>query len=135
VNGVLVSDFYTPDYFDPQDSNASRYSFKGSLTAPRQVLPGGYLSWHDPVTDHWFQELFLEGDNPTFKDLGVLNQNGSSLRSMIDGLTPPSRKLSHLPARSSVLKSAVRAGGAMDKAARARASRLRAQIAEILKKP
>jgi hypothetical protein len=54
VNGVLVSDFYTPAYFDPIQAPGVRYSFTGALTEPRQVVSGGYLSWHDLVSDHWF---------------------------------------------------------------------------------
>src|SRR5439155_15221952 len=59
VNGIAVSDFYTPNYFDPVKAQGVRYSYTGALTEPRQVLPGGYLSWHDPVSDHWFQENYL----------------------------------------------------------------------------
>ena len=59
VNDVLVSDFYTPHYFDPTHAESTRYSYTGALTRPRQVLRGGYLSWHDPVSDHWWQEIYF----------------------------------------------------------------------------
>ena len=55
VNGVLVSDFYTPQFFDPVASAGVRYSFTGKIRKPRQVLKDGYLSWHDPVDGHWYQ--------------------------------------------------------------------------------
>ena len=64
VNGVVVSDFYTPDYFAPASSTGARYSFTGAITKPRQVLKGGDPSWHDPVTDHWFQQLWFGGASP-----------------------------------------------------------------------
>jgi len=35
VNGVTVSDFYTPHYFDPVASPQTRYSFTGVITEPR----------------------------------------------------------------------------------------------------
>jgi len=54
VNGVLVSDFYTPNYFDPIQAPGVRYSFTGALTEPRQVVAGGYLSWHEPVSTTGF---------------------------------------------------------------------------------
>src|SRR5262249_3981679 len=41
-NGVVVSDFYTPHYFDPTGAASVQYSFSGAITAPRQVLAGGY---------------------------------------------------------------------------------------------
>ena len=37
VNGVLVSDFYTPQYFDPAKSSGARYSFTGAIKKPRGV--------------------------------------------------------------------------------------------------
>ena len=72
VNGILVSDFYTPHYFDPAVTVGTRYSFSGAITQPRQVLKGGYLSWFDPVTKHWLQEDYL-GSKPRIRDLGRLN--------------------------------------------------------------
>ena len=38
VNSVMVSDFYTPQYFDPAKSAAVRYSFSGQVRGPREVL-------------------------------------------------------------------------------------------------
>ena len=92
VNGITVSDFYTPHFFDPTKSSDVRYSYSGAIKAPRQVLKGGYLSWHDPATDHWFQETFFSGTKPKFVDLGVLTAKGNSLRSEINALTPDSYK-------------------------------------------
>lgn len=89
TNGVLVSDFYTPHYFDPVAAPGVRYSFTGVITAPRQVLKNGYLSWHDPKTDHWFQETFFDGPKPQFRDLGPLTtKQGENLRRMIYNVTP-----------------------------------------------
>lgn len=83
VNGILVSDFYTPAFFDPTVSPGVRYSFNGVITQPRQVLDGGYLSWRDPVTTHLFQ-LFVSGGDRTFLDRGPLPDGFESLRSFSD---------------------------------------------------
>src|SRR5829696_5752749 len=104
VNGVLVSDFYTPHFFDPVKTAGVRYSFTGALTAPRQVLRGGYLSWHDPISDGWWQQLWLSGAKPVFKSLGVLDASRGSIRSQIDSLTVVPDMCADLPAKSSVLK-------------------------------
>jgi lactoylglutathione lyase len=48
IDGVVVSDFITPHYHDPQDTTGARYSFTGALRGPRDVLPGGYLTWERP---------------------------------------------------------------------------------------
>jgi hypothetical protein len=55
VNGVLLSDFYTPHFFDPVHSSATRYSFTGAIKQPREIKKGGYLSWYDPQTKKWWQ--------------------------------------------------------------------------------
>jgi hypothetical protein len=88
VNGTAVSDFYTPNYFDPERNPSVRYSFTGAITEPRQVLKGGYLSWHDPVTNHWFQEVFFDSV-PEFRDLGQLTaQARENFRRLIYNQTP-----------------------------------------------
>ncbi|MDT7604641.1 MAG: hypothetical protein QOF61_2638, partial [Acidobacteriota bacterium] len=88
INGVLVSDFYTPKYFSTVANPFDRYSHSGAIKKPRQVLKGGYLSWHDPVSDHWFQETFFSGKKPTFKDLGKLTvKSGKSFRRQIYDVT------------------------------------------------
>jgi len=86
VNGILLSDFYTPAYFDPVRADGVRYSFTGAINEPRQVLKRGYLSWHELVSDIWWQETYF-GDQPEFRSLGKLSQKGESLRSQIDRRT------------------------------------------------
>lgn len=55
IDGISVSDFYTPRFFDPVQSPGVRYSFTGAIDTPRKVLNGGYISWHDLASDHWWQ--------------------------------------------------------------------------------
>lgn len=85
VNGFMMSDFYTPHYFDPVASGGVRYSFTGAITEPRQVLKGGYLSWHDPTSNEWFQLVFPES-GPEIRSLGKLEMNGS-LRATIERIS------------------------------------------------
>jgi len=127
VNDVLVSDFYTPHYFDPVRRDGVQYSFTGKLTQPRQVLPGGYLSWHDPVSDHWFQKTFFSTE-PEFRDLGILSRNDRSLREMIDALTPETKRLSTLDADTPHLASAITAASSSSAASAAWAESLRINI-------
>ena len=88
VNGITVSDFYTPKYFSTVENPADRYSYSGAIKKPRQVLAGGYLSWHDPVSGHWFQETFFNGKKPKFVDLGKLTaKRGKSWRRQIYDVT------------------------------------------------
>ncbi len=50
IDGVLVADFCTPQYFDPSGAGGARYSFSGRIARPREVLSNGRLTWFDPVT-------------------------------------------------------------------------------------
>ena len=59
MNGLLLSDFYTPHFFDPVKNTATRYSFTGAITAPRTILRGGYLSWMDPASEHMWQQVWF----------------------------------------------------------------------------
>jgi len=93
VDGIVVSDFYTPHFFDPKVSVGVQYSFTGALKRPREVLKGGYLSWFNPETDTLQQVQYFTGE-PVIKDLGPASAN-MSLRECIDKQTQPLR-LSHM---------------------------------------
>jgi hypothetical protein len=86
IDGVVVSDFYTPHYFAPAPGAGIQYSHTGAITRPRQVLRGGYLSWRVPSTGEWWQELWLDGPRPVFRNLGVLDGHGSA-REQLDRAT------------------------------------------------
>ena len=84
-NGILVSDFYTPRFFDPVKAPGVLYSFTGAITEPRKVLKGGYLSWLEPVSGHWWQQIWFDGAGRTFRDLGKINAKAhGNLRAAID---------------------------------------------------
>ncbi len=131
VNDVLVSDFYTPRYFDPVRNDGVRYSFSNAISEPRQVLRGGYLSWHDSVSDHWFQQTFFGGAEPRTRDLGVLAREDRSLREIIDELTPETKRLSTLQPETPQLTGAITAAASSGRASTARAESLRAHIAAV----
>jgi hypothetical protein len=83
VNGVLVSDFYTPNFFDPVAAAGVRYSFTGAIEKPHLVLDGGYLSWTDPQDGHLWQ-VFVTGSEPHFEDRGAVPDGMETLRSLSD---------------------------------------------------
>src|SRR5262249_15200757 len=103
VNGVTVSDFYTPHFFDPVAESNVRYSYTGTLKGPRTILQGGYLSWGVPQTNEWFQMIWFDTAKPVFRSLGVLSAKiTGSLRATIDRLTPTPLETTKLPAESSL---------------------------------
>jgi hypothetical protein len=89
VNGVAVSDFITPRFYDPLVTTGTRYSFTGAIKGPRQILPGGYISWVDTEKDEWQQLLYLSA-RPVIKNLGQADAS-KSLREWIDSLADPKK--------------------------------------------
>jgi hypothetical protein len=92
IDDVVVSDFYTPHYFDPVAVSGVRYSFTGALKRPREVLRNGYLSWLNAETGT-LQQL-RHHNVPQVIDLG--RPAGSSLRAFVDNRSRPSVSLSEL---------------------------------------
>jgi hypothetical protein len=95
VNGILVSDFCTPEYFNPEAAPGVRYDYRGKITQPREILVGGYLCWRDPVSGNWFQ-MSKTGDAMPIKNLGMLSRGPRGFRALIDAKTPALNRLSHL---------------------------------------
>jgi hypothetical protein len=129
-NDILVSDFYTPRFFDPVATENCRYSYTGAIKEPRTILKGGYISWHDPPSNEWWQQLWF-GDEPEFRNLGVLS-GAMSIRSWIDSQTQHPGIDEGLPKSNPTLQTAVAAGERTVESASAKAARLREQIDRIL---
>jgi hypothetical protein len=84
VNGVQVSDFLTQHFYDPKGAGGVRYSFRNHIQEPHTVLEGGYVSFGNPVDNHWYQ-IIVENGNVGTRDLGVINaRSGMSLREAVD---------------------------------------------------
>src|SRR5207249_2156787 len=138
VNGILVSDFYTPRFFDPVFSTGVQYSFTGALTKPGEVLDGGYISWWDPESKHVFQ-LFVDGGEKEFVDRGAVPAGFGTLRSFADLKTNERRaNLKKTAPRGAMLTGALpgirAAPSKVDQSTRANAYSLRAQIQALVKK-
>jgi hypothetical protein len=116
VNGVPVSDFYTPRYFDPVGLTGGRYSFTGRLEHPLQILDGGYLSWIDPEDSALYQ---LEGgatEPVRMASLLDLARSTAPLRTIVD-TNPRTPQLSWATLRPA--STAVAVGSAFDAVAEA----------------
>jgi len=131
VNDIVVSDFYTPSFFDPVTSQGVRYSFTGAIKKPRQVLKGGYLSWQEPVSGDWWQATFF-GAKLTFRNLGPIDAAKGSLRSQIDAITTL-ETLKSVTMSQPVLTAAVDKIALGDDSSAARAKSLSGQIAALVK--
>jgi hypothetical protein len=95
IQGVLVSDFITPRFYDSIATPGTSYSFTGAIKAPRQILPGGYISSVNQETDEWQQLLYVDpGKPPTITNLGAAS--ASSFRVWMDGLMRASPEHDHI---------------------------------------
>lgn len=134
VNGITVSDFYTPDFFDPLTAAGVRYSYTGAIKRPRSILRGGYLSWGVPQTNEWFQMIWFNTANPRFRSLGVLSgKMTGSLRATIDRLTPTPLETVTYPAKSPLMAAARDWMEKVDDSSIGRAKSLRKQIEQAIK--
>ncbi len=131
VNGILVSDFLTPHFWDPVPAPGVRYSFRNSPPGPREILPGGYISWHDPVTDHWWQQTWFSGPTPQFRDLGVMTGRVASLRAAVDAKGQTARRIRRMVARAAELQQARQYQPKIADSTSSRGSALRARIDEL----
>jgi hypothetical protein len=87
INDVPVADFCAPAYFGGGAGQAGRYSFRGSVTAPLQVLPGGHVAWYDPVSaSYWLRSYF--GDNPVDGKLRDGGRKHASIRELLNACAP-----------------------------------------------
>ena len=135
VNDVPVSDFYTPQFFDPVYAAGVRYSFTGAITKPRHVLKGGYISWHNTSNDHWYQLQWFEAKKKV-ADLGIFEASSMSTREWIDNhtVTPQRRRESKVKVkRTSRFASLVKSSGTA-KAAGGRAAMIEEHIATLFGK-
>ncbi len=87
VNDVLVSDFCTPAFWERSSSPNERRSFTGALEAPLQVLPGGHLSWYDPITNRWWLRRHADGAVIDI-EVGVVDGKQGTVREFISGHVP-----------------------------------------------
>jgi hypothetical protein len=55
------------------------YAFAGALTGPRQILPGGDISWVNPESEAWQQLQYIDPHTPP-KIVALGPAQGKSLR-------------------------------------------------------
>jgi hypothetical protein len=87
IDGIMVSDFITPNYYDLDTTSSARYSFTGAIKSPREMLPGGYISWVDPKSNEMEQILWVDPSKaPQQRNLGPAPK-GMSLREFVETKT------------------------------------------------
>lgn len=84
INGVLVSNFITPAYYQPMGTGGRVYDFYGEMKEPGQLLKWGSKCFCDPSTGRlWVVQA--DGDSkpqpPT--DLGIPSEDTRSIREYV----------------------------------------------------
>lgn len=82
IQGIAVSDFITPHFYDASATPSVRYSFKGNLTRPRQLLPGGYISYMQ-ADGTWNQILWVDPSQPPVYHNPPVAGGAASLREAV----------------------------------------------------
>jgi hypothetical protein len=123
IDGILLSDFYTPHFFEDEFRPGVPYSFTGAVKEPLQVLPGGYLTWRDPDTGDWSQNRRF-GDKQDTREL-TLPPGDASLRAKVDRLTRNPELEDGVPFDAQKLRDAIAAAEKGRWESRERAQRLR----------
>jgi hypothetical protein len=85
IDGISMSDFCTPNFFDNKKAKGVRYSFTGAITAPRHILKKGTIYWHDPKTGKWFEQSF-NGSKKVIKNIVQRKSENLSLQSLFEHL-------------------------------------------------
>jgi hypothetical protein len=130
INGYLVSDFYTPHFFDPVPSSV-RYSFTGRLQRPRAILPGGYLSWREPTSQEWWQWDWINRPQPQFSGLGRLPDEGLPFREQIDSFMTMTELYTGAPPDDPRVLAARERYESSRETSRAQANAVRARVQEL----
>ncbi len=62
INGTLVSDFVYPAWFEASRAQGStQFDYQNQITAPLQILPGGYIGAFDVTTGTGWHQITAEG--------------------------------------------------------------------------
>jgi hypothetical protein len=132
IDGVLVSDFVTPDFYATSYTAGLRYSFLGRVTEPRQVLSKGYLTWRLPGSEEIWQKIGAAIPEP-LPSGGLLA--ALALRPWVDWRSAPSGNLlkRSFPDRKTVV-AAQKAYGESVEAAQTYGDALRRDIGFLLTK-
>ncbi|CAD6547852.1 hypothetical protein ACFQ3P_25785 [Paraburkholderia sabiae] len=95
IDGVAVSSFITPRYFDEQKHDNTDYSWRGSIDEPLTCAPGGYLVWRADEDGPFKGEHVAIDSNGGITYLGKFQGGMMTAREWVDSvLRKPTIKLS-----------------------------------------
>ncbi len=90
IRDISVSDFVTPDFYADDAVSGLRYSYTGSVEAPRRICRGGYITWVHPRTSSVEQMRWIDTDEPAIRPIGTTEharRERKNLREFVDSRT------------------------------------------------
>jgi hypothetical protein len=130
VDGILVSDFCTPQFFDYSAGGIERYSFTGAVAKPLEILRNGYLSWCDPASRSWYQAQYF-GSQPKVVSLGQASAAFRCMREFTSRGEVDHQRLSHFSMASPVSRRSQLRSKQHAEASAATAETLTEEIADL----
>lgn len=102
VDGVLVSDFVFPSWFEPRQAHSTQFDWQNRITAPLQLLPGGYIGVNRLGNESGWTQL-TAGNRRTFSmrpAVGTRRERRRVLKThwLHSDLIPADPKRDHPPA-------------------------------------
>jgi hypothetical protein len=92
INGIAVSDFILPAFYDANGGNIPR-SFKDQIPETCFIIDGGYITWFDVTNNAVMQMVWVGTPKPQIYNLGPLTA-GMSLRQFADNHRLTARDIS-----------------------------------------
>lgn len=77
IDGVTVSDFVLPGWFEPLHAvKGEKFAFKNKVREPFDLLPGGYISYYDLRGGGW-QQMNAKATNGARRSVNARTQSAS----------------------------------------------------------
>jgi mannose-6-phosphate isomerase-like protein (cupin superfamily) len=86
VQDIWMSDFVTPDFYADSTLKGLRWSFSGSVEAPRRICQGGYITWVAGAS-RIQQMKWIGTDQPNIHEVGTTAHakgEGKNIREFVD---------------------------------------------------
>jgi hypothetical protein len=97
IEGVAVSDFVTPEYYNSDAGTGTSFDHLGRLKSALEVPRGCYISWIDPEDGRWHQKQ-VDGSFVTAKQKAHSTRNPREDRDQAFGNDPKRHDLSAIRA-------------------------------------
>ncbi|HEY3861510.1 MAG TPA: metallophosphoesterase [Verrucomicrobiae bacterium] len=102
IDGVLVSDFVFPSWFESnRPANSAQFDFQKKIGAPFQLLPGGYIGIYDTDSSNGWTQISAQASKPTY-DMRARVGSRRERRRVVRDHWLPSQPVRTVPSRAAL---------------------------------